>query len=134
MLAQLTIRRQAVTAVSGNSVVTRAIENSDTHQAKFSIFRALAGSVEGRQISFVVRIRGRDNIGRFCSAAIFRALVASAVRIGVNTVLSWVISALVGAECAIDRVKEVVERGTFTRFQQSPSAKSKHLPSTISPA
>lgn len=122
MLRILTVRGQTVATISSNSIVTRAVEDSNTHQAEFSILRALAGSIEGRKISFVVRIRCRDNISRLCSAAIFRALVASAVWVRVNGVLSWIISSLKGAVGAIDCVKEVVERGTFRYFQQCSNA------------
>ena len=55
----------------------------------------------------VVTVRGGDNVGGLDSAAVGLAGVASSLRIGVDTVLGWVVAALVRAVRGVEGIEEV---------------------------
>lgn len=79
-------------------------------EAKFHVFVALALLVGGCQISFVVAVGRADDFCGGESAAGFGPFVASWQRIGVDCILSWVVSSAVGA---VEGIKEVIEGGAF---------------------
>ena len=75
----------ALATITGNSGVTGGVENRDALHAEFHIFIALAYFVSGREVGFVVTVRGRDDSGSAELSTVF-ALVAAAIGIGVDAV------------------------------------------------
>jgi len=73
---------------------------------------ALALLVLWGQIRLVVSVGRGDDLGRGVAAAVLWALVAT-VRVRVNGILGWVVTAFVCAVAAINGVQEVVEGCTF---------------------
>ena len=50
------VRAEALAAVTGNTVVTTAVQDADTHHAELHVLMALSLLVEGREVGLVVAI------------------------------------------------------------------------------
>jgi hypothetical protein len=101
-------------SITSDTVVSRGVQNRDTHQAKLHIFVALALLVLRSQIRLIVTVRRGNDFGGGVSATILRALVAS-VWVWIGSILDWIVAALVCAVAAIDGVQEVVEGCAFNK-------------------
>jgi hypothetical protein len=101
-------------SIASDTVVSRGVQNRDTHQAKLHIFVALALLVLWSQIRLIVTVRRGDDFGGGVAATVLWALIAS-VWVWVGGILNWVVTALVCAVAAIDGVQEVVEGCAFNK-------------------
>lgn len=81
-------------------------------QTELHVLMTLALLVKGREVGFVVCIGSRDDLGRRETAAILWTLVA-AVRIRVDTILRWIVTAVIGAVTAVNSVQEIIEAGAL---------------------
>ena len=100
-------------SVASDAVVAGGVEYGGTLEAEFHVFVALADFVGGREVGFIVAVRGGND---FCSgkaATVLRTGVAAWVGIGIGRILGGVIAALVCAIRAVDGVEEGVEGGAF---------------------
>ena len=104
----------ALASITSDTVVSRGVQNRDTHQAKLHVFVALALLVLWSQIRLIVTIGRGDDFGCGVATTVLWALVAS-VRVWVGGILDWVVTAIVCAVTTIDGVQEVVEGCAFNK-------------------
>jgi hypothetical protein len=57
-----TVRVQAQVTKAGDTVITAAVQDSDSHKTKLSILGTLPSCVCRCEVSFIVVVRGGDNI------------------------------------------------------------------------
>jgi hypothetical protein len=67
---------------------------------------------KGWETNLVVGVTGRNDVGGLGGPAVLRTLIStlccSSVRIRINPILLWVVTAFEGAVRAVDRVEEVL--------------------------
>jgi hypothetical protein len=101
--------------------------DGDTHQTKFGILRSLARGilVERREVSFVLRVRGGNDICRCSGSTCLRTwmgyvncgryaltFIYTAIWIRINNVLTGVTTTLKSAVGDIKGIEELVKWGT----------------------